>query len=577
MSEQDLSLPNPTYEQAVAVLERLAANVSPVAPPVVQNAEKPSLAAEVPKEPRPFRATPWTEKTHRELLETLPDALVVIDSDGVMVLVNQQTERLFGYQREELLGQPVELLVPERLRGEHVEHRRLYFANPHPRAMGVTLKLFGRRKDGSLFPVEISLSPLPTEEGLLATSVIRDVSQRERAEAKFRTLVENIPAVTFIAPLDESVPELYVSPQIEHLLGFTQKEWIEDPVLWYRQLHPDDRDRWNRHFAPTCSSGEPFRATYRFIAKDGSVVWVHGSARVVRDAEGKLLFLQGVAFDITSIKEAEENRARAEEALRQVNAELERLVADRTKELEEKAVELRHFAYRASHDLKSPLSSLVSWPEKLAKNYGGKIDPQFDEWLNKTLNGVKRFRVLFEAIKVYSKYLENDREPQPTETMPIAEEACLNLQAAIEESDGQVSLGALPTIMGTPQLILLFQNLLGNAIKYRDYDRPLRIEIDARPLDEEWLFWVRDNGIGIESKYLERIFQLGERLHAASSKYHGTGYGLAICFQIVKRHGGRIWAESDFGQGSTFFFTLPACTEAGALRSSTSTAPEAAR
>src|SRR5262249_38031401 len=211
----------------------------------------------------------------------------------------------------------------------------------------------------------ISLSPLPTEHGPLVTSVIRDVSRRKRDEAKFRTMVETIPAVTFFAPLGEEAPEIYVSPQIEQLLGFSQKEWIEDPVLWHRQLHPDDRERWNHQFAPTCASGTPFQAIYRFLAKDGRVVWVHGSAQLVRDADGRPIFLQGIAFDITMIKEAEA-------ALAQMNAELERRVHERTealdrslKELRDKTAELEHFAYVASHDLKQPLRTLVNYPQKL--------------------------------------------------------------------------------------------------------------------------------------------------------------------------------------------------------------------
>ncbi len=301
MSESDRAATGYTLAEAVSVLQGLAATGAPAAvPPEVRH------GATAVAEPPSLRAVPasLSEATYRALLEALPDALVVIDRDGTIVLVNQQTERLFGYRRDELLGHPIEILVPERHRLGHEEHRRRYFANPHVRPMGVTLELFGRRKDGSLFPVEISLSPIHTEQGTLATSTIRDVSQREREAAKFRTLIENIPAVIFIAPLDESIPELYVSPQIEQLLGFTQKEWIEDPVLWHRQLHPDDRERWNRQFAPTCVSGTTFRETYRFLAKDGHTVWVHGSARLVRNAEGKLLFLQGVAFDVTSIKEA---------------------------------------------------------------------------------------------------------------------------------------------------------------------------------------------------------------------------------------------------------------------------------
>src|SRR5947208_4190458 len=125
-------------------------------------------------------------------------------------------------------------------------------------------------------------------------------AQLRKAEARYRTLVEEIPAVTFLAALDEGLNELYVSPQIEQLLGFSQKEWLEDPVLWHRQLHPEDRERWNRQFAPTCASGTPFKEVYRFRSKKGKDVWVLGSASVVRDADGQPSFLQGVAFDITS-------------------------------------------------------------------------------------------------------------------------------------------------------------------------------------------------------------------------------------------------------------------------------------
>jgi signal transduction histidine kinase len=147
----------------------------------------------------------------------------------------------------------------------------------------------------------------------------------------------------------------------------------------------------------------------------------------------------------------------------------------------------------------------------------------------------------------------------------------------IEESGGEVVRAALPTVMGNPQLIFLFQNLIGNALKYRDYDRPLRVEVGALQEDDGWRFWVRDNGIGIEARFVEdadlKIFKLGERLHGPSSKYKGTGYGLSICKHIVARHGGRIWVESEFGRGSTFFFTLPA--DPGAKRALTSATPTA--
>jgi PAS domain S-box-containing protein len=508
----------------------------------------------------------WSEHTLRGLLEALPDAVVVVNAAGRIALANARTEELFGYRREELLGQAVEILIPERYRRGHAGLRAGYFAAPAVRPMGTARgELYGRHKGGGEFPVEISLSPLESEHGLLVTAVIRDVTRRKREEAKFRTLVENIPAVTFIAPLDESVPEFYVSPQIEQLLGFSQKEWLEDPVLWHRQLHPDDRPRWNRQFAPTVSQGTAFREVYRFVAKDGRVVWVHGSAQLVRGDDGQPQFLQGVAFDVTSIKEAEEARKRAEENLRLANAELERRVLERTKELErsnaelqEKTEELEQFAYFASHDLREPLRTLVNFPQKLATAYQGRLDPQAEDWLRRTINGAERMRLLIESLSQYSRVVSREPSFAPVDCAAAAQEAARNLQAALEESGAELTVGSLPTVAGSDQrLMLLFQNLIGNAIKFRAPDRTVRVEVRADRHPDGWRFEVRDNGIGIEAKYLERIFRLGERLHSAS-KYPGTGMGLTICAKIVAGHGGRIWAESRPGEGSSFFFTLPA-------------------
>jgi PAS domain S-box-containing protein len=556
-----VNAPDPSYLEAQSTLERLARVGAPVRRP---DAARPATgAADAPTAPPAAVPQTWSEQTLRQLLESLPDAMIVIDRRGAIVLLNAQAEALFGYPRQELLGRAVEVLVPERFRRDHVAQRDDYFAAPRVRPMGAGMDLYGRHRNGAEFPVEISLSPLQTEHDTLVTAVIRDVSRRKREEAKFRTLIETIPAVTFIAPLDETVPEFYVSPQIENLLGFSQQEWLEDPVLWHRQLHPEDRARWNVQFAPTCAEGTTFRSDYRFVAKDGRVVWVYGSAQMVRGADGQPLFLQGVAFDITPIKQAEEAERAARAALHQLNAELERRVQERTEELaqsmaelQEKTEELEQFAYVASHDLREPLRTLVNYPQRLAKQYGGQFDAQAAEWLARITSGADRMRRLIDSLAHYSRVLRRDRSYAPVDCAAVVQEARTNLQAALEESRAELVVGDLPTVQGNqPQLMLLFQNLIGNAVKFRAADRPARVEVGARRHGPDWLLWVRDNGIGIEAKFLQRIFGLGERLHSAS-KYAGTGFGLAICEKIVNGHGGRIWVGSTPDHGSAFYFTL---------------------
>jgi signal transduction histidine kinase len=238
-------------------------------------------------------------------------------------------------------------------------------------------------------------------------------------------------------------------------------------------------------------------------------------------------------------------RQRAEAGLRQTAAELALSNA-----------ELQQFAYVASHDLQEPLRMVASYTQLLARRYKGKLDADADDFINFAVDGANRMQRLINDLLAYSRIDTRGKTLEPIEAEVALGQAMANLQIAVAESSAVVTHETLPVVLadGT-QLVQLFQNLIGNALKFRQAQPP-QIHISATPQDQEWVFSVQDNGIGIEPQYAERIFVIFQRLHS-KAEYAGTGIGLAICKRIVERHGGRIWFESQPGQGATFYFTLP--------------------
>ncbi len=355
------------------------------------------------------------------------------------------------------------------------------------------------------------------------------------SERKFRDLYDNAPLGYHEYNTEGSITN--VNRTDLEMLGYTAEEIIGRPI-WKLNVNEDTvREQVMAKLTGARPPGKELERIYR--RRDGTTFPVLIEDRLILDEKGRIKGIRCTVQDITE-------RKRVEGALKEKTDELARSNKD-----------LEQFASVASHDLQEPLRMVTSYVQLLARRYKGKLDSDADDFIRFAVDGAVRMRKLINDLLAYSRVGTQGKELSPTDSEAVLAQSVDDLKVAVEENGALVTHDPLPTVMADrSQLGQLFQNLIGNAIKFRGNEPP-RVHVSASRNGNGWTFSVRDNGIGIAAEYSERIFIIFQRLHSRQ-EYAGTGIGLAICKKIVERHGGRIWVKSDPGQGATFYFILPA-------------------
>ena len=531
---------------AVSTIETtLVANNHPerhiviLASPVLDDDNHPVGASLVIREVTQIRQA---EQLVRLAVEASPAGLIMVDGDGDIVLANDEAGRLFGYQRDEMVGLSVEALVPAEMVAEHVRYRTTFARKPSARRLGSGRTLPGLRKDGSVFQAEIALNPLSSSRGDMVLAAITDVTARRLAELR-ESLLSAIVASSDDAILSVDPDGLVTSWNLgaEHMFGYAPDEAEGRHVAaLLAPAHAHEMDALLRRVA----QGETIQSFDIVLRhKDGIPLDASLSIAPIDNVAGDFVGASLICHDITVRKSVERN------------LEL------RTVELQRSNAELEQFAYVASHDLQEPLRMVSSFCNLLEQRYGEELDETGKEFIHFAVDGALRMRRLIDDLLAYSRYNTREVSYTPVSSQQACDGAIQLLQPAITEAQATVEVQPLPRVIGNEgRLVQLFQNLIGNALKFRS-DRPPLIDIKARRTDDDMSeFRVQDNGIGIDEDQFDRIFGVFQRLHT-KEEYAGTGIGLAVVKRIVEQHGGRIWVESEVGQGSTFCFTLPDAKE----------------
>lgn len=489
----------------------------------------------------------------KAIIDTAIDGIITIDKHGIIETVNPAAAKIFGYQPEEIIGWNVKMLMPEPDRSRHDGYIDNYLRTGEAKIIGKGREVLGKKKDGTLFPFLLSISEVRLKDKLIFTGIVHDISGLKKAEAALRESENKInsiiqAAVDGIITIDTRGIIEMVNPSAARLFGYESSELLGKSV---NMLMPEpDRSLHDSYMGHYHATGEKriigIGREVTGLRKDGTLFPFYLSISEVQ-LSGRKVYT-GFVHDITQQKLNEER-------LRRYAAELER--SNR---------ELQDFAYVSSHDLQEPLRKIQAFGDRLLTKEYDNLSEQGQDYVDRMLNAASRMQNLINDLLSFSRVTSKSKPFVLVDLDQVLSEVLSDLEVSIEKAGAKIIRSPLPVIEAEPtQMRQLFQNLVSNAIKFRKEEEDPIINIYAKnlqrqahltatPGDEVAEIYVEDNGIGFDEKYLDKIFNIFQRLEG--QKYEGSGVGLAICRKIAIRHGGDITARSQVGVGTRFIVSL---------------------
>ncbi|MFZ5971345.1 MAG: PAS domain S-box protein [Bacteroidota bacterium] len=509
------------------------------------------IAKDITAEMRAREELMASEEKYKSLFSNSPVSKWIYDLDSFRILeVNESATALHGYSREEFLNMTLSDLHPREDVSAFLEMNR-------SQIKGGTVR-YGKwrhvKKNGEVVHMEMAGHTMVFNGQPAMMMVGVDITEKVLAEEKLRwsherllKLTHKVPAVIYEFEMSpEGVMRFpFVSKGIESLWPHLDaNEMVKGPVTSFSTVHPDDYDRFLASILESREKLSEWNIEYRTVDASGIAKWIQGSSRPEKSPDGTVTWY-GYLQDITPQKQAEQT-------LRELNATLK----EKAEALTASNQELERFAYVASHDLQEPLRMVSSFLQLLRLKYDAVLDDQARQYIRFAVDGAERMKQLILDLLAFSRLGTGDQKAEEVDLNDTVRDTLKVFEADIEAHGATCTLGRLPVVKGVrTQLSQLFQNLVGNALKYRHAERPPAIAIGCQDKGHQWYFEISDNGIGIEERFYEKIFVIFQRLHSKED-YRGTGIGLSICKKIVERHGGTMGVRSEPGKGSTFYFTM---------------------